>query len=78
VFKFFYLHGNSGLLPSHHQFSQGDMVAISQKNPLDDEDTVIEGVVMERARRFITFVPSFLFSMPFKQLFLMNFSVALL
>jgi hypothetical protein len=57
---------------------QGDMVAISQKNPLDDEDTVIEGVVMERARRFITFVPSFLFSLPFKQLFHMNFSVALL
>ncbi|CAK9854930.1 unnamed protein product [Sphagnum jensenii] len=53
VFRFFYLHGNSGLLPSHHQFSQGDMVAISQKNPLDDEDTVIEGVVMERARRFL-------------------------
>lgn len=30
---------------------QGDMVVISRKNPLDDEDTVIEGVVMERARR---------------------------
>jgi hypothetical protein len=54
------------------------MVAISQKNPLDDEDTVIEGVVLERAHRFITFVPSFLFSMPFKQLFYMNFSIALL
>jgi hypothetical protein len=27
------------------------MVVISRKNPLDDEDTVIEGVVMERARR---------------------------
>lgn len=27
------------------------MVAISHKNPLDDEDGVFEGVVMERARR---------------------------
>lgn len=31
------------------------MVAISHRNPLDDEDTVIEGVVMERARRCVTF-----------------------
>ncbi|KAH9556416.1 hypothetical protein CY35_07G026300 [Sphagnum magellanicum] len=43
-----------GLLASHHQFSQGDMVAISQKRSLDDEDsTVIEGVVIDQARRFL-------------------------
>jgi hypothetical protein len=52
------------------------MVAISQKNSLDDEDsTVIEGVVMDQARRFFTFAPSFLFPVPFKQLSHMNFSV---
>ncbi|CAM6010943.1 unnamed protein product [Sphagnum balticum] len=52
MFRFFYSQGsNHGLLASHHQFSQGDMVAISQKSSLDDEDsTVIEGVVIDQAR----------------------------
>lgn len=57
-------------------YVQGDMVAISQKSSLDDEDsTVIEGVVIDQARRFVTFAPSFLFPVPFKQLCHMNFSV---
>jgi hypothetical protein len=77
MFRFFYSQGNShGLLASHHQFSQGDMVYISQKSSLDDEDsTVIEGVVIDQVRRFLTFAPSFLFPVPFKQLSHMNFSV---
>jgi len=54
MFRFFYSQGNShGLLASHHQFSQGDMVYISQKSSLDDEDsTVIEGVVIDQVRRW--------------------------
>jgi hypothetical protein len=77
MFRFFYSQGSShGLLASHHQIFQGDMVAISQKSSLDDEDsTVIEGVVIDEARRFVTFAPGFLFPMPFKQFAHMNFSV---
>ncbi|KAG0567437.1 hypothetical protein KC19_7G135000 [Ceratodon purpureus] len=60
VFRFSSPQERGGLLPSQHQFSHGDMVVISRKNPLDDEDTVIEGVVMERARRFLRVaIPSY-------------------
>ncbi|KAL2630305.1 hypothetical protein R1flu_014991 [Riccia fluitans] len=49
----FYRAQGDGILPVHHQFSQGDVIAISRKNPLEEEGSVIEGVVMERARRFL-------------------------
>ena len=31
--------------------AQGDMVAISQKGPLDESEDSVEGVVLERAKR---------------------------
>jgi hypothetical protein len=43
--------------------NQGDMVAISHKNPLDDEDGVFEGVVMERARRCLLSFMNSLFNL---------------
>ncbi|KAL3688211.1 hypothetical protein R1sor_014520 [Riccia sorocarpa] len=49
----FYRAQGDGVLPVHHQFSQGDVIAISRKDPLEEEGSVIEGVVMERARRFL-------------------------
>eukprot|EP00271_Cylindrocystis_brebissonii_P021965 TRINITY_DN8193_c0_g1_i1.p1 TRINITY_DN8193_c0_g1~~TRINITY_DN8193_c0_g1_i1.p1 ORF type:complete len:667 (+),score=143.57 TRINITY_DN8193_c0_g1_i1:194-2194(+) len=45
--------GTDGILPSTNQFSHGAMVAISRRSPLDEEDTMVEGVVLERARRFL-------------------------
>ena len=31
--------------------AQGDMVAISQRGPLDESEDIVEGVVLERAKR---------------------------
>jgi hypothetical protein len=33
---------------------------------IDHEDTIVEGVVVEQAHRFVTIVPSFSFLVPFK------------
>eukprot|EP00897_Mesotaenium_endlicherianum_P003105 jgi/Mesen1/2822/ME000172S01972 len=37
--------GPEGLLPPANQFSQGDMVAISRHGPIEDGDSVIEGIL---------------------------------
>ncbi|GAQ80606.1 RNA helicase nonsense mRNA reducing factor [Klebsormidium nitens] len=46
-----------GLLPSQHQFTQGDIARISVGGPSIFEDgDAIEGVVLERARRYLRLV----------------------
>ncbi|KAI5072376.1 hypothetical protein GOP47_0012482 [Adiantum capillus-veneris] len=52
LLKFFTRLGD-GMLPSHNQFSQGDIVVMSRNHPLAEDESVVEGVVVERARRFI-------------------------
>eukprot|EP00898_Chlorokybus_atmophyticus_P000570 jgi/Chlat1/1513/Chrsp12S02079 len=44
--------GDNGPLPPYYRFRPGDIVYISQRNPLE-EDERFEGVVAERARRFL-------------------------
>ncbi|CAM6126000.1 unnamed protein product [Calypogeia fissa] len=55
VLRFYNSQGN-GFLPTYHEFSHGDVVAISRRNPLESDDSAVEGVVMERARRFLRVV----------------------
>eukprot|EP00250_Pteridium_aquilinum_P010076 c19137_g2_i1 orf=102-2507(+) len=49
----FYTRAGDGVLPSHNQFSQGDIVVMSRNHPLAEDEGVVEGVVLERARRFV-------------------------
>ncbi|KAH7415427.1 hypothetical protein KP509_14G043100 [Ceratopteris richardii] len=48
-----YTRSGDGLLPAHNQFSQGDIVVMSRNHPLAEDESVLEGVVVERARRFL-------------------------